>query len=375
MTNTNQKIPLVDLGAQYQAHKAELDTALSECLSRSSFIGGPDHAALATEFAEWCGGGYAALVGNGTDALILALIETLGQGDGSGEIITVSHTFIATAEAITAAGYKPVFVEIDPATYLMDIAAMEAAIGPETRAIVPVHLYGQMVEMDRVMEIAKRHGLAVVEDAAQAHGASWKGDRPGTHSDAACFSFYPGKNLGAWGDAGAIYTHDAALAESITARANHGRKNKYLHQFEGVNSRLDGLQAAILRVKLRHIDAWNAARREVASWYEELLEGHKSMRLPQIREEAAHVFHLFVVQVEDRDRIRKYLNDRGIGAGVHYPVPLHEQPALAYLGLKPEDLPVTSKLGKTILSLPIYPELTWVQAERVVATLVEAVDA
>lgn len=375
MTNTNQKIPLVDLGAQYQAHKAELDAALSECLSRSSFIGGPDHAALATEFAEWCGGGYAALVGNGTDALILALIETLGQGDGSGEIITVSHTFIATAEAITAAGYKPVLVEIDPATYLMDIAAMEAAIGPETRAIVPVHLYGQMVEMDRVMEVAKRHGLTVVEDAAQAHGASWKGDRPGTHSDAACFSFYPGKNLGAWGDAGAIFTKNESLAERISAHANHGRQDKYLHQFEGVNSRLDGLQAAILRVKLRHIDDWNAARRKIAGWYDELLAGNNAIKLPHTHLDAEHVYHLYVVQVDDRERVRKHMSDNNIGVGVHYPVPLHEQPALEYLGLAAEDLEETSRASKTILSLPIFPEMTREQAERVAATLIEAVGA
>ncbi|MBD39935.1 MAG: hypothetical protein CMB11_06075 [Euryarchaeota archaeon] len=375
MTAANGKIPLVDLGAQYRAHRFEFDAALAECLDRTSFIGGPDHRAFAEEFAEWCGGGYAALVGNGTDALILAIEELLGRGDGTEEIITVSHTFIATTEAISGTGYRPVLVDVDPDTCLMNLDGLETAIGPKTRAVIPVHLYGQMVQMDALMQIARRYDLKVIEDAAQAHGATWQGHRPGILGDAATFSFYPGKNLGAWGDAGAIYTRDAALSESITARANHGRQDKYLHQFEGVNSRLDGLQAAILRVKLRHIDAWNAARREVASWYDELLAGYNSIRLPQIREEAEHVFHLYVVQVEERDRIREYLNDRGIGAGVHYPVPLHEQPALAYLGLKSEDLPVTSKLGKTILSLPIYPELTRAQAERVVATLVEAVDA
>ncbi len=375
MTAANGKIPLVDLGAQYRAHRFEFDAALAECLDRTSFIGGPDHRAFAEEFAEWCGGGYAALVGNGTDALILAIEELLGRGDGTEEIITVSHTFIATTEAISGTGYRPVLVDVDPDTCLMNLDGLETAIGPKTRAVIPVHLYGQMVQMDALMQIARRYDLKVIEDAAQAHGATWQGYRPGILGDAATFSFYPGKNLGAWGDAGAIYTRDAALSESITARANHGRQDKYLHQFEGVNSRLDGLQAAILRVKLRHIDAWNAARREVASWYDELLAGYNSIRLPQIREEAEHVFHLYVVQVEERDRIREYLNDRGIGAGVHYPVPLHEQPALAYLGLKSEDLPVTSKLGKTILSLPIYPELTRAQAERVVATLVEAVDA
>ena len=375
MTNSNDKIPLVDLGAQYKAHREEFDTALSQCLERTSFIGGPDHAALATEFADWCGGGYAALVGNGTDALVLAIRELLGQGDGTGEVITVSHTFIATTEAIVAAGYRPVLVDIDPDTMLMNLDVLESVIGPETKAVVPVHLYGQMVDMNRLSEFAARHGLKVIEDAAQAHGATWRDERPGALSDAATFSFYPGKNLGAWGDAGAIYTRNADLAERITARANHGRQDKYLHQFEGVNSRLDGLQAAILRVKLRHIDAWNAARRCVAGWYDELLAGHNSIRLPKTRPEAEHVFHLYVVQLEERDKVRQYLNDNGIGAGVHYPVPLHEQPALAYLGISPEDLPVTSKAGKTVLSLPIFPEMTQAQAERVAATLIKAVDA
>lgn len=375
MTAANEIIPLVDLGAQYRAYRTEFDAALAQCLERTSFIGGPDHSAFAEEFAEWCGGGYAALVGNGTDALALTLEELLGCGDGKDEIITVSHTFIATTEAITATGYKPVFVDVDPETCLMDLKRLEAAIGPKTRAVIPVHLYGQMVPMDDLILIARRHDLKVIEDAAQAHGANYHGNRPGVLGDAATFSFYPGKNLGAWGDAGAIYTRDAALAEAITARANHGRQDKYLHQFEGVNSRLDGLQAAILRVKLRHIDEWNAARREVAGWYDELLADHNSIRLPRVRADTEHVFHLYVVQVEDRDYIRAVLNDRGIGAGVHYPVPLHEQPALAYLGMKPGDLPVTSKLGKSVLSLPVFPEMTRAQVERVVATLVGAVDA
>ena len=372
MTTAQDKIPLVDLGAQYRAHREEFDQALSACLERTSFIGGPDHSAFAVEFAEWCGGGYAALVGNGTDALVLALQELLGTGNGTDEVITVSHTFIATTEAITAAGYRPVLVDCDPQTSLMDIVALEAAISERTRAIVPVHLYGQMVAMDRVAEIARKHGLKVIEDAAQAHGASWKGKRPGAWSDAATFSFYPGKNLGAWGDAGAIYTRDAALAEHLSARANHGRQDKYLHQFEGVNSRLDGLQAAILRVKLRHIDDWNVARRRIAGWYDELLAGQNAIALPSTQPDAEHVYHLYVVRVEDRDNVRQRLNDQGIGAGVHYPVPLHEQPALSYLGMQPDDLPATSKLGKSVLSLPIFPEMTRAQAERVAAALIEA---
>lgn len=369
------KIPLVDLAAQYQAYKDEFDQAVSECLSRTSFIGGPDHKAFSEEFAEWCGGGSVALVGNGTDALEIALYEILGPGDGTGEVLTASHTFIATAEAITNAGYRPRFVDIDPDTYLMDLDAVEAAIGPNTKAILPVHIYGQMVAMDRLAEIAARHDLKVIEDAAQAHGARWKGDLPGTHSDAVCFSFYPGKNLGAWGDGGAIYSRNTDLIARIAMRANHGRTDKYLHEFIGRNSRMDGLQAAVLRVKLRHIDDWNVARRRVASWYDELLAGENAIKLPAVLPDSEHVFHLYVVGVEQRDRIRQYMNDHGVGAGVHYPVPLHEQPAYAHLGHNAEDFPHTRKAGAEILSLPIFPELTREQAERVAEVLKAAVKA
>ncbi|MHA1537505.1 MAG: DegT/DnrJ/EryC1/StrS family aminotransferase [Alphaproteobacteria bacterium] len=368
-----QKIPLVDLQAQYQAHKGELDAALAGCLGATSFIGGPDHSAFAREFADWCGGGHVALVGNGTDALVLALVELLGQGDGTGEVVTASHTFIATGEAITQAGYKPVFADIDPATYLMDLGAAEAAITPATRAILPVHIYGQMLAMDALMALAQRHGLKVIEDAAQAHGAGWQDARPGALSDAACFSFYPGKNLGAWGDAGAVFTRSADLAGRIAMRANHGRKDKYLHEFEGVSSRLDGLQAAILRVKLRHLDDWTKARRQVAGWYDELLADTPAIARPVVADDARHVYHLYVVQVEARDAVLKGLHDRGIGAGVHYPVPLHEQPAYAHLGLAPGDLPETARAARRILSLPIYPELSRAQAERVASALIEAV--
>ena len=316
MKPSQDRIPLVDLSAQYAAHEAEFNAALKDCLARTSFIGGPDHAAFAEEFAAWCGGGHVALVGNGTDALNLALIETLGPGDGTEEVITVSHTFIATTEAIVGAGYRPVLVDVDPDTCLMDLAALEAAVGPKTRGIIPVHIYGQMTAMDRLAEIAKARDLKIIEDAAQAHGATWKGDLPGAHSDAACFSFYPGKNLGAWGDGGAVFTRDPDLADRISARANHGRRDKYLHDFEGMNSRLDGLQAAILRVKLRHIDDWNAARRQVASWYDELLAGHNAIKLPTTAAGAEHVYHLYVIQVDDRDAVRLHLDETGIGVGI-----------------------------------------------------------
>lgn len=369
------KIPLVDLAAQYAAHKDEFDAALAVCLEKTSFIGGPEHKAFQQGFADWCGGGGAAVVGNGTDALELAILETVGPGDGHSEIVTVSHTFIATAEAILNTGHKPVFVDIDAGTFLMDLDQVEAAITDRTRAIIPVHIYGQMVAMDRVEQIAAKHGLVVIEDAAQAHGARWKGEGTGARSNAASFSFYPGKNLGAWGDGGAVYSRDADLADRIMMRANHGRKDKYLHEFSGRNSRLDGLQAAILNVKLRHIDDWNAARRQVASWYDELLAGENRIKTPTVLPDAEHVFHLYVVEVADRDRVKQALNDNGVGAGVHYPVPLHEQPACQDLGYAPGDFPVTSEAAKNILSLPIFPELTQDQAERVVSALKQAVAA
>jgi dTDP-4-amino-4,6-dideoxygalactose transaminase len=365
---------MVDLRAQYEAHRAEFDAALSGCLAASSFIGGPDLKAFEEEFAAFCGGGHVVGCGNGTDAIELALWSLLGQGDGSGEVITVPNTFIATTEAISAAGYRTVFVDVLPGTQVMDPEALAGAINPNTRAIVPVHLYGQMAPMDAITALAQKHGLKVVEDAAQAHGASWRGKGPGQWGDAATFSFFPGKNLGAWGDGGAIFTRDAAVAKQARMRANHGRTDKYLHQFEGRNSRLDGLHAAILRVKLRHLPDWNSARRQIAAWYDELLTGN-SIICPTIHRDAQHVFHLYVIEVDERDRVLEELQRRGIGAGVHYPVPLHEQPAFKHHAHKPEDFPIAATAARRILSLPIYPEMTRGQVERVAANVIELVSA
>ena len=367
------KIPLVDLKAQYHAYKQEFDEAIQACLEHTSFIGGPDHEAFTHKFAEFCGGGYVVPTANGTDAITLALVELLGQGNGSDEIITVSHTFIATTEAISSAGYKPVMVDIDPHTYLMDVSKVEAAINPHTKAILPVHLYGQMVDMQALMAVAQRYQLVVLEDAAQAHGASFMGRSPGHWSGTATFSFYPGKNLGAYGDAGAIFTVDADLASRILQRANHGRIDKYLHLFEGVSSRLDGLQAAVLRVKLRYLADWNTSRRRAAGWYNQLLSGTPGITTPTVHPQAVHVYHIYPVLVENRDEILKQLHEDGIGAGVHYPVPLHEQPAYAHLNIAPEALPVSHRVGRTELSLPIYPELTFEQAEYVADCLKRAV--
>lgn len=370
--NASPKIPMVDLRAQYEAHRAEFDAALSSCLAASSFIGGPDLKAFEEEFAAFCGGGYVVGCGNGTDAIELALLSLLGPGDGSGEVITVPNTFIATTEAIAAAGYRAVFVDVLPGTQVMDPEALAGAINPNSRAIVPVHLYGQMAPMDAIMTVAQKHGLRVVEDAAQAHGASWQGKGPGHWGTAATFSFFPGKNLGAWGDGGAIFTRDAEVAKRARMRANHGRTDKYLHEFEGRNSRLDGLHAAILRVKLRHLPDWNEARRRIAAWYDQLLAGN-SIVCPTIHCDARHVFHLYVIEVAERDRVLEELHRRGIGAGVHYPVPLYEQPAFKHRGYKPGDFPVATAAARRILSLPIFPEMTRAQIERVAATVIELV--
>lgn len=372
------KIPLVDLKAQYLRYRDEFDAAVAECIGNTAFIGGAPVAAFSAEFAEFCGGGHVATCNNGTDALMLAISAILGPGKGEGEIILPSHTFFATAEAVAHCGYKPTFIDVTPDTALMDVAQIEAAITPRTRAIMPVHLYGQMVPMQPVFEIANKHGLPVIEDAAQAHGAvqRWPDGteyRPGSHSAAACFSFYPGKNLGAWGDGGAVLTQDAELAKKITRFANHGAESKYVHVDIGLNSRLDGLQAAVLRVKLRHLAQGNAQRREIAAWYDELvaeIPGAEPIRRHPANE---HVYHLYIVRVSrDRDDILKSLNDQGIGAGIHYPIPCHEQPAFAHLNVPPESLPISHGLGPNILSLPIFPELTRAQAAHVAAALKHA---
>lgn len=363
------RIPLVDLRAQYDAYKDEFDAALRTCLEATAFVGGKDHEAFAREFADWCGAPAATLVGNGTDALVIALLGVLGQGDHSGEVIVPSHTFIATSEAVTLAGYNPVFADVEPDTGLIDIRDVERRITPATRAIMPVHLYGQMVDMVALSDLAKEHGLAVIEDAAQAHGAERSGIRVGELGDAACFSFYPGKNLGAWGDGGAIISKDANLVKQMQMRANHGRQSKYEHEFEGMNSRLDGLQASILRVKLRHMDDWNAKRMALAQRYDALLADIPGVEPIRRKQDSKHVYHLYVIMVDDRDQVLAALTKAGIGAGIHYPVPLHEQPAYRHMGIAPDALPVVHRMAGRIISLPIYPEMTELQQDYVVNAL------
>ena len=365
----------MDLRASYERYRVELDETVRSVLANSNFIGGTEHDQFADEFAAWCGGGHVALVGNGTDALTLAILEVLGPGDGHGEIVTSSHNFVATAEAIVNAGYRPVFVDIDSRTCLMDLTDLENTITGATRALLPVHLYGQMLDMNGLRQIADRRQLAIIEDAAQAHGATFGGVRVGELSEAACYSFYPGKNLGAWGDGGAVLSKNAEVIQRIRRRANHGRNGKYLHEVRGVNSRLDALQAAILRVKLRYLTDWNEARRRAARWYDELLADEPSIDLPMTDGRAEHVFHLYVVQLDNRDCVRQRLSAAGISTGLHYPIPVHQQPAFSQLGYSSEDLPCTNRAAARVLSLPIYPEITREQVARVASTLRDALEA
>lgn len=348
-------VPLVDLKTQYDSIHDEIDAAIRNVIVRSAFIGGAEVRDFEAEFAAYCEAAGCVGVGNGTDALYLTL-RAFGIGAGD-EVITVAHTFIATAEAITSTGARPRFVDVRPDTLLMDAAGLAAAITPHTRAIIPVHLYGQPCDMTAIMAVARSHGLRVIEDAAQAHGARWRGRRVGSVGDAACFSFYPGKNLGAYGDGGAVVSNDVDLIRRIRMLANHGRSEKYTHEWPGVNSRLDGLQAAILRVKLRHLDQWNMARRRHAIRYLQALSA-VPIGLPVAHPDAEPVWHLFVVTVPERERLQQRLKAKGIETGVHYPTPLHLQPAYKPSGIPPGALPVSEHAARHVLSLPMYPELT-----------------
>lgn len=354
-------IPLVGLFDQYQTIKPEIDAAIQNIITNSAFVGGQEVRNFENDFASYCEAKACVGVGNGTDALYLTL-RALGVGPGD-EVITVAHTFIATSEAISMTGATPIFIDVKEDTMLMDPAQIQPAITSRTKAIVPVHLYGQSCDMDAIMEIARKHGLKVVEDAAQAHGGRWRGQRVGSIGDAATFSFYPGKNLGAFGDAGAVVSQDEDLIEYIRMVANHGRLEKYTHKMEGVNSRLDSLQAAILRVKLRYLDEWNSKRRQIADAYMEQLT-HPGIIAPTVHKHAEAVWHLFVVRVGERERLQSVLKEEGIATGIHYPVPLHLQPAYEHRRSEFE-LPTTERAAREVLSLPMYPELKQEQIEAV----------
>ena len=361
-------IPLVDLKIQYRQIQADIDGAIQRTIESADFIMGPDIGAFEEEFAAYCGAEYCIGVSSGTSALSLSFrAQGVGPGD---EVITVAHTFIATAEAISAVGARPVFVDIDPRTYGMSPESLAKAISARTKAVVPVHIYGQPVDMTRIRLIVEPHGIAVVEDAAQAHGARWRGRYAGSLGDAACFSFYPGKNLGAYGDAGAVLTNDRRVAEEVSLLRNHGRRAKYIHERAGYNERMDTLQAAILRAKLPHLSGWIEDRARLAHLYNEQLAGYE-IELPHVAQGATSAWHLYVIRTANRDKMLKFLQGEGIGAGVHYPVPLHLQPAYADLGYVEGDLPATEEVARTCLSLPLYPEMTAEQLERVVSTVGE----
>lgn len=358
------QIPFVNLKVQYETLKDEVAEAIRGILDSAQFIGGEALASFERDFAAYCQVRHARGVANGTDALHLAL-RALGIGHGD-EVITTAHTFIATAAAIVATGARPAFVDIDPDTCTIDPRMIERALTDRTKAIVPVHLFGQPADMDPIKDIARRRGLYVIEDAAQAHGAEYQGVRTGALGDVACFSFYPGKNLGAYGDGGAITTNNAAIAERIERLRDHGRTNHYSHAEIGFNSRLDALQAAILQVKLRRLDEWNANRRRAAEWYAAEL-AQSGIRTPFVRKGSTHVYHLYVIATNERDAIRNKLNEAGVATGIHYPVPLHLQPALVHLGYRHGDLPYCEAMAAQSLSLPMFPELTRDQVRRIAA--------
>lgn len=349
------KIPFVDLTRQYESMKEEIGSAISGVIKRGNFILGEEVERFEKEFSEYCGAKYGVGVASGTDALTL-IIKALDIGKGD-EVITVPNTFIATVDAIARNGAAPVFVDIDE-SYTMDVDKIEHKVTDKTKAIVPVHLYGQPADMKAINEVAAEHDLYVIEDAAQAHGARYKGKKAGSLSDAAAFSFYPSKNLGAFGDGGIVVTDNEELANKIAVLRNYGQKFKYYYDFIGYNSRLDELQAAVLRVKLKHLDRWNMLRQKHATLYNKVLSECKGVALPEEKSYAEHVYHLYVIRCSNRHGLQKALENAGISTGIHYPIPVHLQVAYSHLGNKKGDFPVAEKYASEILSLPMFPELS-----------------
>lgn len=349
-------VPFLDLKAQHAPLRSELDAALAEVLDTCAFAGGPFVARFEEAFASFCQSPHAVAVGNGTDALWLSLLA-LGIGPGD-EVITAPSTFMATAEAISFTGATPTFADVDEATCNLDPSLLATALTPRTKAIIPVHLFGQPADMDPILNFARDHQLAIIEDASQAHGAEYKGKRVGSFGQAACFSFYPGKNLGALGEAGAVVTRDPELAQRLRILRDHGQSRKYHHAVIGWNARMDGLQGAALSVKLRHLARWNTQRRAHARLYHELLESVPGILLPQEADYARHIYHLYPIRVPHRDQILHALGQRGITCGIHYPVPVHLQAAYRHLQRPPGSFPRAERAAETLLSLPMFPELT-----------------
>ncbi len=360
------KVPFVDLAQQHRTIEDELRQVFTRVLERSSFILGPEVLQFEEAFASYLGVAHCIAVNSGTAALHLTL-QALGIGPGD-EVITVPNTFIATAEAITAVGARPVFVDVDSTSYTMDPTAVESLITPRTRALLPVHLYGQSADLAPLLAIARRHNLALVEDACQAHGATYEGSKVGTLGIAGCFSFYPGKNLGCLGEGGAVVTNDPGVAEQVRRLRDHGSVRKYEHRIPGYNFRMEGLQAGFLSVKLKQLDAWNERRRQAAKRFDEMLSG-SPLVLPAEMPYGRHVYHLYVVQAADRDELRNQLSAAGIDTGLHYPIPLHLQEAYSRLGHHEGSFPVTENMCHRIVSLPMHPCLSDEQIEYVAAVL------
>ena len=362
-------IPFLDLKAQYREIKPEIDVAIARVLDDAQFVLGPEVMAFEERFASYCNVKHCIALNSGTSALHLALLAAgIGPGD---EVITVSMTFVATAAAILYCGATPVFIDVDPDTWTMDPSLIEGVITPQTKAILPVHLHGLMADMDPIIEIARRHELVVIEDAAQSHGAEYKGRRAGSIGDVGCFSFYPGKNLGAYGEAGAIVSKNPELAQRVALLRDWGQESKYNHVLPGYNYRMDGIQGAVLNVKMEYIEAWTEARRVVASHYDRLLAKSRYKR-PAPPANCRHVYHVYAIELLRRDDVQNALHAAGIGTGIHYPVPVHLQKAYADLRYKRGDFPITEALADRFLSLPIYAELRPEQVAEVVLALEKA---
>ena len=357
------KVPFLDLKAQYASIKDEITVALQQVLDNTAFAGGPFVEKFEKDFASFCQCEHAIGVGSGTEALWAALLS-LGVGPGD-EVITAPNTFIATAEAISFCGAKPVFIDVDEQTYNLNPILLEDAITPKTKAIIPVQLFGQTADMDPIIEVARAHGLFVIEDACQAHGAEYKGRRAGSIGDVGCFSFYPGKNLGAYGEAGAVVTNNAELADKIRMFRDHGQKKKYYHSMIGWNARMDGFQGAVLSVKLKYIAEWNEARRRNAQLYNKLLAAVDDVIIPMEADYNKHVYHVYAIRTKDRDTLIKTLAEKEIFCGIHYPVPLHLQEAYKFLGRGKGSFLVTERCAEEFISLPMFAELTQGQIERV----------
>jgi dTDP-4-amino-4,6-dideoxygalactose transaminase len=363
------KVPFVDLKSQYESLRYEVASAIQKVLEETAFAGGPFVRRFEEEFAQFCGTRHAVCVGSGTSALWLSLVAfEIGPGD---EVITVPNTFIATAEAISRAGAVPVFVDVDEDSCLMNPALIEAAITSRTKAIIPVHLFGRTADMDAITKIAGSHGLTVIEDACQAHGALYKGQRAGSLGHAGCFSFYPGKNLGAYGEGGAVVTNSSEIARKVAILRDHGQSEKYYHSVIGWNDRMDGIQGSVLSVKLKYLEKWNRERQNNARLYGELMKDIECLRTPGTTGEGEHIYHLYVLRTKARDELLRYLAGVGISCGIHYPVPIHLQNAYKSLKLSRGSYPVAERCADESLSLPMFPELTEEQIAYVVKCIRE----